>query len=345
MPSLHWFGRTQVDRNTWYEAESVRRLWLDDLSSLPFWTIGTAKAETVSLLLLDETRAPAERTLTYARDELTEKDGWSHQLRQAYVFSQPAEPIGAGAMPLTNAALWIASQGGVLKITDESETELTAAFEVLIDRLVNDGAMLIGRNPETDLDENLHASNLTGLAIRYSDTVLVPPRLLSDDELNELSETDAARWREAESRGQFWRRQERLQPGGELEFIECAFSPESNIWGAGENDKLFRAGKGMPLRTHIRVSQEFVRTRWPFHLQRTGAPKKTVGDDTYAGYQRRTKKDTGAWSSGEQDESWAKDGGYSVESVRDARKRFKTGLNAVELKEFEKPGPRKRKTD
>jgi hypothetical protein len=57
------------------------------------------------------------------------------------------------------------------------------------------------------------------------------------------------------------------------------------------------------------------------------------------------KEDTRAWSSGDQDENWAKDSGYSVESVRDARKRFKAGLNAAELKEFEKPGPRKRKTD
>jgi hypothetical protein len=67
-----------------------------------------------------------------------------------------------------------------------------------------------------------------------------------------------------------------------------------------------------------------------------------VSDDKYANYQRQTRIDTGAWSSSDQDETWAKDGGYSVESVRGARKRFKATLNEAERKEFEKPGPRKR---
>jgi hypothetical protein len=59
---------------------------------------------------------------------------------------------------------------------------------------------------------------------------------------------------------------------------------------------------------------------------RASPPKKTVSLDTYKNYQERTKEKTGHWSSGAEDETWAKDNGYSVESVREARTLFTEGL-------------------
>jgi hypothetical protein len=78
---------------------------------------------------------------------------------------------------------------------------------------------------------------------------------------------------------------------------------------------------------------------------KANAPRKNVKDDTYASYQWQTRARTSAFSSGDEDEAWAKAGGYSVESVRAARKRFKAELSEPERKEFEKPGPRRRKSD
>jgi hypothetical protein len=176
------------------------------------------------------------------------------------------EPIGAGVVPLSNAGLWIAYQGGAIDLTERSEAKLTAAFEDLIKQLIDDGAVLTGRNPESR-DEPFPASNLQGLDLHYTDTVLAfPMDLLSADELTTLSETDEARWHEAEERRQFWERQDRLQPGGEFGFVEFAFCPDGYFWNRQVNDKLFRAGQHAPLWTNIQVSREFVRTHWPFHL-------------------------------------------------------------------------------
>ena len=176
------------------------------------------------------------------------------------------EPIGAGVIPLVNAGFWIAFQGGAIDVTDRSEARLTAAFGELIKQLIDDGAVLIGRNSEGP-DEPFPASNLLGLDLRYTDTVLAfPADLLSADELTTLSETDEARWLEAEGRRQFWDHQNRLQPGCEFGFIEFAFCPDGYVWNRHVNDKLFRAGRDRPLWTHIQVSREFIRAHWPFHL-------------------------------------------------------------------------------
>jgi len=69
--------------------------------------------------------------------------------------------------------------------------------------------------------------------------------------------------------------------------------------------------------------------------------KKAVSLDTYASYQRDTKKKTGCWASQKAEEAWAATNGYSVESVRDTRRTFRDGmLSEEERKEFMKVGRR-----
>jgi hypothetical protein len=252
---------------TWMPRRFIAR-WLTgyNLLPLPFWLLGTAEAIAISPSLLDKLAVPAGRALAYTREELTETAGWTRPPRQVYSFPKPAEPVGAGVMPLVNAGFWIASQGGAIDVTTRSEAGLIAAFEVLIKRLIDDGAALRGRNLE-GRDEDFPASNLQGLDLHYTDTVLAfPADLPTADELTTLSETDETRWHKAEERRQFWERQNRLQPGGKFGFIEIAFCPDGYFWNELDNDKLFRAGRELPLWTNIQVSQEFVRTHWPFHL-------------------------------------------------------------------------------
>ena len=68
---------------------------------------------------------------------------------------------------------------------------------------------------------------------------------------------------------------------------------------------------------------------------------KAVSLDTYASYQRDTKKKTGCWASQKAEEAWAATNGYSVESVRDTRRTFRDGmLSEEERKEFMKVGRR-----
>jgi hypothetical protein len=70
------------------------------------------------------------------------------------------------------------------------------------------------------------------------------------------------------------------------------------------------------------------------------APKKKIPLEAYEKYQRDTKKNTGNWASGKNEEAWGMDNGYSVDSIRAARVKFKTKLNKVELSEFTKSGPK-----
>jgi hypothetical protein len=73
---------------------------------------------------------------------------------------------------------------------------------------------------------------------------------------------------------------------------------------------------------------------------RAAASRKTVGDDAYKSHQQQTKANTGHWSSSAQDTAWANENGYSRDSVRAARTKFKKTLSAAERAKFEKPGPR-----
>jgi hypothetical protein len=87
--------------------------------------------------------------------------------------------------------------------------------------------------------------------------------------------------------------------------------------------------QGEPRWTHIQIN-----------LPSESRRKKNVRLDTYATYQRDTKKNTGHWSSNAQDAEWATANNYNRDSLRDVRKLFKATLSAAERQEFEKPGRR-----
>jgi hypothetical protein len=73
------------------------------------------------------------------------------------------------------------------------------------------------------------------------------------------------------------------------------------------------------------------------------APRKAIPLDDYEKYQRDTKKNTGHYASQATEERWGAGKGYSVESLRAARKKFVgEKLSEAEQDEFSKPGPRKR---
>jgi hypothetical protein len=213
----------------------------------------------------DRFGVPPGRALPYTPQELEEKADWTHRPIAAYVFQKPIEPKGAGDIPLTNAALWIASRGGEIEILDRSEKEWISAFAELFEGLLRHAPVLTTRDPQTGIDVEISASRLRGVARRYSPMILVPDNVPTDEFLNSLAEIGGERWHEAVRRRQFWDAQVKLEPGGETEFIEFTFSPSDELWNESENDKMFLANQRQPWRTHIRVKNEFVRAHWPFH--------------------------------------------------------------------------------
>jgi hypothetical protein len=74
------------------------------------------------------------------------------------------------------------------------------------------------------------------------------------------------------------------------------------------------------------------------------AARKAVDYNAYEKYQRDRKERTGYWASQTEEEIWAGNNGYSVESVRSARKTFREEkLTAAEAKKFSIPGRRRGK--
>jgi hypothetical protein len=69
-----------------------------------------------------------------------------------------------------------------------------------------------------------------------------------------------------------------------------------------------------------------------------GAPKKKISDETYETYQRDHKRDNRRWPGTENEEEWGFGEGYSIDSIRDARKTFMGKLTVAELAEFSKRG-------
>jgi hypothetical protein len=194
---------------------------------------------------------------------------WTRREPNVYVFPSITPPTSSGAMPLTSAALWIASRGGRIGITDRHESEWMAAFDELLNALVGGGAELLARDPQTGLDVAFAASNLQGKARLYTSSIFVPFDVPSNDDLNELAEADKVRWQEAERRRQFWEDQARLVPG-EVDFIKCVFSPDLQLWNDSENDQFYQAGRSSAVCTHLRVKCASVRTKWPFKPKTTG---------------------------------------------------------------------------
>jgi hypothetical protein len=143
-------------------------------------------------------------------------------------FGTPTRPDGPGFMPLTEAAHWIASKGGIVSV-EIGEQIWKPAFDDLLAHIASQDVEVIGRRGAGN--ESVPARLFARIRVVYPYSDLPLHTMLGDEP-----------------------------------YLDCYPFVDDDHWQREFNDKLYASGRDQPQWTHLQVKKSDVARLWPFEL-------------------------------------------------------------------------------
>lgn len=169
--------------------------------------------------------APGSRAISHTSDD----------------YGPPLDPHAAGYMPLSEAAYWVATEGGKKRVVIDDADTWAAAFTLLMPFLASGEIEAIGRARGEGVAVVIPSPTFSGLPIDY------PYSDRADMEMY----------------------------SGERPYIECtAISQSMHMW-ADHNDKIWHQGRrSIPLYTHIELKRSDIAKCLPFGASKSKQESK-----------------------------------------------------------------------
>jgi hypothetical protein len=171
--------RPLLNRDGWESEDEVDCAWHSLHQSL---ADGTVPAIKVSLLCGNEESIAPEALASLTWDDLTEysvtfvcsaamrrffpSDGDPAALTSDHI-GPPVRPYGPGYMTLSDAAYWIATEGGTKRIVASDDSVWRQAFAELLPRIQSGEIRVVGRRRGADISEVINPESFLSLAVDH----------------------------------------------------------------------------------------------------------------------------------------------------------------------------------